>query len=276
VLSTPSLLLVPFQDHRHTHRFRYHIAIARGTWPSPPHTARSHELAALRAGTSSYVICLPDSLPIGHTAKTCMTDFLRTQLAGQDADNDALTQPSVAIPSSPPPSFRSHPSSRRHSRDDARSNEADRDLDNAFDAPSDDEDDDDDTRDRRRLIATSEETPNYDGAQSSSTTRPDAPPRSVTQLPSFPTTPAGGSGRIVGSSQANDGVFANISAKPRAGEDLEEKPPVSIRCATHMTVPVLMRQLDLRGSLRRCNTTLLGNAHSIPIRHERQSRRCLR
>jgi hypothetical protein len=55
-------------------------------------------------------------------------------------------------------------------------------------------------------------------------------------LPSFPVTPAGGSGRIVGSSQANDGVFANISAKPRAGEDLEEKPPVShiAPCTQHI------------------------------------------
>ncbi|KJX98765.1 metal homeostatis protein bsd2 [Zymoseptoria brevis] len=160
------------------------------------------------------------------------------RLAGQDNDNDALTQSPVAIPASPPPSFRSHQSSRRHSRDEeSRPNEEERDLDNAFDAPSDDEDDDDDTRDRRQLIATSDSTHSHEGAQSGSTSRPDAPPRSVTQLPSFPVPPPGGSGRVVGSSQANDGVFANISAKPRAGEDLEEKPPTYEEASADATPP---------------------------------------
>jgi hypothetical protein len=47
--------------------------------------------------------------------------------------------------------------------------------------------------------------------------------RRVTQLPIF-----GGSARsdrTYGAGQ-NDGVFANLSAKPTRGEDLEEKPPV--------------------------------------------------
>ena len=49
----------------------------------------------------------------------------------------------------------------------------------------------------------------------------------MTEIPTF--TPGGSAGGRVygGGSSTNDGVFANITAKPRAGEDLEEKPPVS-------------------------------------------------
>lgn len=150
------------------------------------------------------------------------------QVAALDNDDEdhGLAHTPVAIPNSPPPSFRSHPSSRRHSRDTARqSSEEERDLDDAFDAPSDaDDDDDDDTRDRRRLMGNSSSSPDATQAP-----RPDAPARTQTTIPTFTNaTPAGGSGRVIGGgSQANDGVFANISAKPKVGEDLEEKPPVS-------------------------------------------------
>ena len=47
--------------------------------------------------------------------------------------------------------------------------------------------------------------------------------RRTTELPTFNTqTPA--SGRVYGG--GNGGVWANLSAKPTRGEDLEEKPPV--------------------------------------------------
>jgi hypothetical protein len=49
--------------------------------------------------------------------------------------------------------------------------------------------------------------------------------RRVTQLPVFQPTGASGTGRVYGGGQ-NDGVWANLSAKPTRGEDLEEKPPV--------------------------------------------------
>lgn len=48
--------------------------------------------------------------------------------------------------------------------------------------------------------------------------------RRVTQLPVFP--PATRTGRIYGGGNT-DGVFANMSAKPVAGEEVDEKPPVS-------------------------------------------------
>lgn len=159
------------------------------------------------------------------------------QVAAIDNNDDdhGLAQNPIAIPNSPPPSFRSHPSSRRHSRDTVRqSSEEERDLDDAFDAPSDADDDDEDTRDRRRLMGNSASSP----VNATQAPRPDAPVRTQTTIPTFTNaTPAGGSGRIVGSSQATDGVFANISAKPRVGEDLEEKPPVSgtTRLASHYT-----------------------------------------
>ncbi len=63
-------------------------------------------------------------------------------------------------------------------------------------------------------------------------TRPSAVPRRVTELPVFlPQTASvsGTTGRVYGggSASVNDGVFANLSAKPERGEKVEEeKPPV--------------------------------------------------
>jgi hypothetical protein len=52
----------------------------------------------------------------------------------------------------------------------------------------------------------------------------EAPPvptieRRVTELPAFRPMPT--------STRATDGVFANLSAKPERGEQLDDKPPVS-------------------------------------------------
>lgn len=48
--------------------------------------------------------------------------------------------------------------------------------------------------------------------------------RRPTILPSF-STPSSGAGRVISSS--NDGVFANLAAKPERGEKNEDLPPVS-------------------------------------------------
>lgn len=57
--------------------------------------------------------------------------------------------------------------------------------------------------------------------------------RTVTELPHFaPAPPVQQSNRLFGSAGharyglANDGVFANLNAKPELGEKLEEQPPV--------------------------------------------------
>jgi hypothetical protein len=78
--------------------------------------------------------------------------------------------------------------------------------------------------DRQRLMRGTPET-----SSGETTSELDANPRAniqrrVTQLPAFNTvTPT--AGRIYGGGQ-NDGVWANLSAKPTRGEDAEEKPPV--------------------------------------------------
>jgi hypothetical protein len=128
------------------------------------------------------------------------------------------------IPDSPPPSFRSRASSPLSRHDPLRS-DADRELADTFDSPSDDEGSDDDhdadTNDRQRLITSTSPT----GDHVTNTPMSPALPveRRVTQLPVF----APRSGQTYGSGGANDGVFANLSAKPTRGEDLDEKPPVS-------------------------------------------------
>nr|POE98317.1 metal homeostatis protein bsd2 [Quercus suber] len=154
------------------------------------------------------------------------------RVAREDAEDHEENSP---VPNSPPPSFRSRASSRRPSRDgtDPRSEE-ERNLNDAFDAPSDDESDGGDAHDERRLIQSvspSSETI----APAEHTRRPAVPQRNVTEIPTFAATTS--SGRAVGNSQANDGVFANLSAKPRPGEDLEEKPPTYEQAAADATPP---------------------------------------
>jgi len=45
------------------------------------------------------------------------------------------------------------------------------------------------------------------------------------------------SGIMIGGGNANDGVFANLSAKPTRGEDLDEKPPTYEQAAADATPP---------------------------------------
>jgi hypothetical protein len=59
--------------------------------------------------------------------------------------------------------------------------------------------------------------------------RPGQVERRVTTLPTF-SQPAAPSGRVVGggNGSANDGVFANLAAKPERGEKTEDHPPVCV------------------------------------------------
>jgi hypothetical protein len=56
--------------------------------------------------------------------------------------------------------------------------------------------------------------------------RPPVIERRPTHLPEF--APPRPTGRVYGGGSGSDGVFANLSAKPEAGEKTEEHPPVSI------------------------------------------------
>lgn len=176
---------------------------------------REHSQCSLPT-TSVYV--LPD-IPFPYR-------FILTRLQVQTHDDDdhVAGQNSQPIPNSPPPSFRSRNSSRRNSvqhHDD----DADRDIDDAFAAPSDDESDHDaPDGDRRRLVHSNDR----DSPEPSAPVQPPRLGRRVTEINMF--LPGGSRSNntrtIGGGSSANDGVFANISAKPTRGEELDEKPPV--------------------------------------------------
>jgi len=78
-------------------------------------------------------------------------------------------------------------------------------------------------------------------SRNSDEVRPRGIERRVTQLPAFvPVPPASAAGaargRVYGGGQ-NDGVFANLSAKPTRGEELEEKPPTYEQAALDATPP---------------------------------------
>jgi hypothetical protein len=144
-----------------------------------------------------------------------------------------------AIPSSPPPSFRSRASSPIFRQDPLRT-DADRELHDTFDSPSDDDasdDGNDESDDRQRLMHGRSPTDEFASTHQQQIVGsiPQAPPRlverRVTQLPVF------NAGRTYGSGGQNDGVFANLSAKPSRGDDVDEKPPTYEQAAADATPP---------------------------------------
>ena len=162
------------------------------------------------------------------------------QVNSHDHDDDSHTSPSSphAIPTSPPPSFRSRassPTSRRLLGQDPSSPQNDRDhLEDTFDdgEASDTENDRDD---RQRLMRAETGLIRQD-ATPTTTDNPTSRPapyveRRVTELPAFRAMPQ--------SSRATDGVFANLSAKPEPGVPVEEKPPVSLD-AMHPGITILI------------------------------------
>ncbi|KAF2259988.1 hypothetical protein CC78DRAFT_502370 [Lojkania enalia] len=158
-----------------------------------------------------------------------------------EEDSPSSPHPQYPIPNSPPPSFHSRASSpsgasRRLLADDPLTNDADRTLADTFDSPSDDEDSDgedgDGVDDRQRLMR--------GNPQPQADAEGEEPPRQgiqrrVTTLPAF-NTAMPRSGRVYGGG-SNDGVFANLSAKPTRGEDVEEKPPTYEQAAADATPP---------------------------------------
>ena len=137
-------------------------------------------------------------------------------------DDDVPVNPQ--LPNSPPPSFRSRASSptSRHIEP------VDQNLADTFDADGSDSDEENDGDDRQRLMRGTPSSSSAEQIHTPATTTTDgqrpAPPieRRATYLPVFaPTT-----GRVYGGGSGSDGVFANLSAKPEAGEKTEEHPPV--------------------------------------------------
>lgn len=142
-----------------------------------------------------------------------------------DASN--LTAP---VPSSPPPSFHSRsssPTSRRLLHDDPMREGPDNALEDAFD-DGEDSDDGDEGDDRQRLMRGTPATPNTETVTSTVSTseasQPSSTQRRATLLPNFSSS---ANSRLVGTGSSNDGVFANLNAKPERAEKSEEDlPPV--------------------------------------------------
>ncbi|KAJ5638097.1 hypothetical protein N7490_007976 [Penicillium lividum] len=175
-----------------------------------------------------------------------------TRVNAQDEDNTHSyplnpTRSNLS-PNSPPPSFRSRsssPSRRLLHGDPIRQDEDDHALADAF-GSEDDSDNDEEPDDRQRLMRANPDpySPAENGPSataSSSESRTESQDRSAasalsrrpTILPSF-TTPSGNSRAIASS---NDGVFANLAAKPERGEKNEDLPPSYEEAAADATPP---------------------------------------
>ncbi|GLA54253.1 hypothetical protein AnigIFM63604_011789 [Aspergillus niger] len=181
--------------------------------------------------------------------------YQRVNARDEDDDDTLQSHSSIPLrptPSSPPPSFHSRsssPSSRRLLHDDPQRDHADQTLADAFGDGSDSESDDE-PDDRQRLMrAQPDSRPGADtssaaAAASSSSSGSEQQsgdsriggglPRRQTILPSF-STPSSGAGRVISSS--NDGVFANLAAKPERGEKNEDLPPSYEEAAADATPP---------------------------------------
>ncbi|KAL9596190.1 MAG: hypothetical protein Q9219_005976 [cf. Caloplaca sp. 3 TL-2023] len=151
-----------------------------------------------------------------------------------------------SVPASPPPSFRSRASSLTTSRhlltsEGHPSTEADRTLADTFnDGSTSDNESYDGGDDRQRLMrgntvhyADNQTTTVSDGA------RPVSIQRTVTDFPGVtPVIPGRTRGMPYSTfASSNDGVFANLSAKPERGEKQEEEKPPSYEAAAADATP---------------------------------------
>ena len=175
-----------------------------------------------------------------HRPQVSANDEEECQDTSQRSSNTEIT------PSSPPPSFRSRassPSSRHLLSEDPITTEAERTLADTFDDGSDSDDDGhNEGDDRQRLMranthqSESDHQAVYDGngpdLSGTATRLPVVVPSVSYNVPARPYT---GAAPFSTFSHSNDGVFANLNAKPERGEKLEEQPPVS----TVIAIPFL-------------------------------------
>lgn len=173
-------------------------------------------------------------------------DSSLVQVSANDQDdaseNSPRTRNPEPAPSSPPPSFRSRassPSSRHLLSSDPIASEAERTLADTFDDGSDSDPDDGNNvgDDRQRLMranTTHSETEHkiiHDEDRPNLSRDATHFPMAVTPATSIPARRYTGSAPFSSFSH-NDGVFANLNAKPERGEKLEEQPPVSLLFTT--------------------------------------------
>ena len=157
------------------------------------------------------------------------------KLPGSD-DMDTPTSMSnglhPSIPTSPPPSFRSQASFRnlRHTNSQASSSSIpDQILTDTFDVDGASDEEDDSRDDRQRLMRSSASRLETQQEREERHIQPES------RLTVLPTSIAprrdlnrtrGGDVAFSSFSASNDGVFANLDAKPDLGEKVEELPPV--------------------------------------------------
>ncbi|KAJ6189549.1 hypothetical protein N7519_004457 [Penicillium mononematosum] len=176
-----------------------------------------------------------------------------SRVNAQDEEEGPHSYPLNARPehnTSSPSSYRSgsrssSPSSRRLLHTDPQHNDDEQTLADAF-GDEDESDDDNEPDDRQRLMRADPDfrAPSDNGPSataSSSESRGDSPDRTQsgpfrrpTMLPTF-TAPASGGSRQIASS--NDGVFANLAAKPERGEKNDDLPPSYEEAAADATPP---------------------------------------
>ncbi|WEW60581.1 hypothetical protein PRK78_006068 [Emydomyces testavorans] len=172
--------------------------------------------------------------------------YQRVDNRADDDDDHRVTPETSApypIPSSPPPSFHSRASSRSSrpllSHDPLHS-EADQTLADTFGEDGPGSDGEDEIDDRQRLLkGNPSPTPAEGNAEvppSTDEIRSPSRQRSSTVLPTFGNTSSSGAPRVMRSA-ANDGVFANLAAKPERGEKVDDLPPSYEQAAADATPP---------------------------------------
>ncbi|KAL8679257.1 MAG: hypothetical protein Q9224_006459 [Gallowayella concinna] len=171
------------------------------------------------------------------------------------SNNDRDDEPEVqnndhfhSVPSSPPPSFRSRASSptSHHllASEDPLVSEADRTLADTFDDGSVSDTESNDGGDDRQRLMRDTSAPPIQGQTTTTTTtsdgsRPIQIQRTVTEFPGVaPVAPGRARGMPYSTfTSSNDGVFANLSAKPERGEKQEEEKPPSYEAAAADATP---------------------------------------
>ncbi|MCJ1314287.1 hypothetical protein MMC25_007967 [Agyrium rufum] len=146
--------------------------------------------------------------------------------------------PQSVVPLSPPPSFRSRASSSasHHRHAQSQSNAVDRTLVDTFGDGDASDSDPEDADSRQRLMRD-----NVSATQSEreSVSTQGSLSRRFTEIPTFTPLSTTNLHVISGSrvTASNDGVFANLDAKPERGEKLEEQPPSYEQAAADATPP---------------------------------------
>ncbi|ODH14232.1 hypothetical protein ACO22_06630 [Paracoccidioides brasiliensis] len=149
------------------------------------------------------------------------------------------------LPSSPPPSFRSRslsPPSRRVLSQDPLYSETAQTLADTFGADDQDSDAEDEADDRQRLMRANNTTTQtgspspYSGSGNGAQSQGVSASGNTMQPTSNP--PVSTSSRTIrAAGSANDGVFANLAAKPERGEKTEDLPPSYEQAAADATPP---------------------------------------